>query len=174
MATARVFEERIGEKTAKAECTASRITIIIAASARLALSGAWRRRKYQFSPVPSKNASEVASKGPRKAPRACGVRSRKCPMESAYSCGFFFSSSARSVPGAGAFDKKRKNIPAAKAAMPIARRNAAEILPARREDFCCVSSGNRRSEEHTSELQSRENLVCRLLLEKKNRTEGAH
>src|SRR5690606_40379086 len=29
------------------------------------------------------------------------------------------------------------------------------------------SSGSRRSEEHTSELQSRENLVCRLLLEKK-------
>src|SRR5690606_8604923 len=28
----------------------------------------------------------------------------------------------------------------------------------------------RRSEEHTSELQSRENLVCRLLLEKKNTT----
>src|SRR5690606_41635635 len=28
-------------------------------------------------------------------------------------------------------------------------------------------SGTRRSEEHTSELQSRENLVCRLLLEKK-------
>src|SRR5690606_40048715 len=27
-----------------------------------------------------------------------------------------------------------------------------------------------RSEEHTSALQSRENLVCRLLLEKKNRT----
>src|SRR5690606_39426108 len=27
---------------------------------------------------------------------------------------------------------------------------------------------NIRSEEHTSELQSRENLVCRLLLEKKN------
>src|SRR5690606_40781425 len=30
--------------------------------------------------------------------------------------------------------------------------------------FHCVT----RSEEHTSELQSRENLVCRLLLEKKN------
>src|SRR5690606_41318946 len=30
------------------------------------------------------------------------------------------------------------------------------------------SSPVRRSEEHTSELQSRENLVCRLLLEKKN------
>src|SRR5690606_42077630 len=29
--------------------------------------------------------------------------------------------------------------------------------------------GPRRSEEHTSELQSRENLVCRLLLEKKKK-----
>src|SRR5207302_9125730 len=29
------------------------------------------------------------------------------------------------------------------------------------------STKRRRSEEHTSELQSRENLVCRLLLEKK-------
>src|SRR5690606_39422948 len=29
---------------------------------------------------------------------------------------------------------------------------------------------HRRSEEHTSELQSRENLVCRLLLEKKKKT----
>src|SRR5690606_40264293 len=29
---------------------------------------------------------------------------------------------------------------------------------------------NERSEEHTSELQSRENLVCRLLLEKKKRS----
>src|SRR5690606_40220160 len=32
-----------------------------------------------------------------------------------------------------------------------------------------VASGSR-SEEHTSELQSRENLVCRLLLEKKKNT----
>src|SRR5207302_2232420 len=31
----------------------------------------------------------------------------------------------------------------------------------------------RRSEEHTSELQSRENLVCRLLLEKKKTYESA-
>src|SRR5690606_40856951 len=31
------------------------------------------------------------------------------------------------------------------------------------------ASGLPRSEEHTSELQSRENLVCRLLLEKKKR-----
>src|SRR5690606_41184921 len=31
-----------------------------------------------------------------------------------------------------------------------------------------ASSAAKRSEEHTSELQSRENLVCRLLLEKKH------
>src|SRR5690606_40629816 len=31
-----------------------------------------------------------------------------------------------------------------------------------------------RSEEHTSELQSRENLVCRLLLEKKKIRHGRH
>src|SRR3712207_9106357 len=30
-----------------------------------------------------------------------------------------------------------------------------------------LSAGGRRSEEHTSELQSRQYLVCRLLLEKK-------
>src|SRR5690554_7273106 len=37
----------------------------------------------------------------------------------------------------------------------------------------CPASGNKtgciRSEEHTSELQSRPHLVCRLLLEKKNK-----
>src|SRR5690606_39871700 len=47
--------------------------------------------------------------------------------------------------------------------------------------FCCTGSGGvgfificahmERSEEHTSELQSRENLVCRLLLEKKKHCE---
>src|SRR5690606_40770635 len=33
----------------------------------------------------------------------------------------------------------------------------------------CRCNDARRSEEHTSELQSRENLVCRLLLEKKKK-----
>src|SRR5690606_40280231 len=49
------------------------------------------------------------------------------------------------------------------------------ILPsavALRKTVCCCGSCNNipsRSEEHTSELQSRENLVCRLLLEKKKK-----
>src|SRR5690606_41749026 len=35
------------------------------------------------------------------------------------------------------------------------------------DEFQVVVGATGRSEEHTSELQSRENLVCRLLLEKK-------
>src|SRR2546427_4378736 len=34
--------------------------------------------------------------------------------------------------------------------------------------------GDKRSEEHTSELQSQSNLVCRLLLEKKKHIEKRH
>src|SRR3712207_6957468 len=37
-----------------------------------------------------------------------------------------------------------------------------------------VWAGHDRSEEHTSELQSRQYLVCRLLLEKKKRAHQAH
>src|SRR3712207_7173467 len=40
------------------------------------------------------------------------------------------------------------------------------ILFAGKGQFYC---GDRRSEEHTSELQSRQYLVCRLLLEKKKK-----
>src|SRR5690349_23477018 len=41
-------------------------------------------------------------------------------------------------------------------------------LPERRIAIQTVLDLIRRSEEHTSELQSRRDLVCRLLLEKKN------
>src|SRR2546430_4708649 len=41
-----------------------------------------------------------------------------------------------------------------------------EVHPALRER---VRAGANRSEEHTSELQSQSNLVCRLLLEKKKK-----
>src|SRR3712207_7288226 len=48
------------------------------------------------------------------------------------------------------------------------------------EDLVHVQAGKRdlggsdRSEEHTSELQSRQYLVCRLLLEKKKKTNHDH
>src|SRR2546427_1380284 len=38
----------------------------------------------------------------------------------------------------------------------------------------CTSGACERSEEHTSELQSQSNLVCRLLLEKKKKTNTQH
>src|SRR2546427_8883632 len=37
------------------------------------------------------------------------------------------------------------------------------------EAYATLSDQDKRSEEHTSELQSQSNLVCRLLLEKKRR-----
>src|SRR5690606_41370903 len=45
------------------------------------------------------------------------------------------------------------------------QRDGNEDLPAQAHDLVVAEPGEGRSEEHTSELQSRENLVCRLLLE---------
>src|SRR3954467_16007717 len=49
------------------------------------------------------------------------------------------------------------------------RRDRGRCAPAGRRRRGCRRDGRRiiRSEEHTSELQSHDNLVCRLLLEKK-------
>src|SRR3712207_8907433 len=43
------------------------------------------------------------------------------------------------------------------------------VTPPRQRPRCSWTSTASRSEEHTSELQSRQYLVCRLLLEKKKR-----
>src|SRR5206468_10513209 len=64
--------------------------------------------------------------------------------------------------------------PAARAeADESARRHRAERAPRPRHPAACglrtAVGGGKRSEEHTSELQSRSDLVCRLLLEKKKR-----
>src|SRR3712207_8219952 len=63
--------------------------------------------------------------------------------------------------------------------IPFARQNAA-YANASNQDMLTTAidglvdrtgiEGERRSEEHTSELQSRQYLVCRLLLEKKKNT----
>src|SRR3712207_6968007 len=49
------------------------------------------------------------------------------------------------------------------------RRRRPRRRPARPREGQQEDRGARRSEEHTSELQSRQYLVCRLLLEKKKR-----
>src|SRR5690606_41542979 len=58
-----------------------------------------------------------------------------------------------------------------RAAVRRRRRSTASVRPRCRAGFDDVpgtlTGPRNRSEEHTSELQSRENLVCRLLLEKK-------
>src|SRR5436309_8385206 len=54
---------------------------------------------------------------------------------------------------------RRKRLLSPRSCAPVASRTAACVRMA-------ASSDLERSEEHTSELQSRENLVCRLLLEK--------
>src|SRR5207244_5028232 len=51
------------------------------------------------------------------------------------------------------------------AAVQASRETHREYAGRRPESLCCSLS---RSEEHTSELQSPDHLVCRLLLEKKN------
>src|SRR6478736_8624515 len=43
-----------------------------------------------------------------------------------------------------------------------------------RADRAVLRRAGRRSEEHTSELQSQSNLVCRLLLEKKKQEKSNH
>src|SRR5688572_32214264 len=47
-------------------------------------------------------------------------------------------------------------------------RRRAAVSARRRRDAVLGCRRRHRSEEHTSELQSQSNLVCRLLLEKKN------
>src|SRR5437588_9844662 len=54
-------------------------------------------------------------------------------------------------------------------ALPIfSRGTQAEITPSRCSSAAGMRRPVKRSEEHTSELQSHSDLVCRLLLEKKN------
>src|SRR2546430_5187483 len=58
-------------------------------------------------------------------------------------------------------------------ASPAPARTLAQLVPvepATRPSIRILVADDERSEEHTSELQSQSNLVCRLLLEKKKNT----
>src|SRR2546430_8998085 len=71
-------------------------------------------------------------------------------------------------------DSTRPSTTASKAARSVSDRHPTvrrpqAVLPA--STVRTVPVMHRRSEEHTSELQSQSNLVCRLLLEKKNTEE---
>src|SRR2546426_3105851 len=55
----------------------------------------------------------------------------------------------------------------------LCRKRTIPSTPAR-DPLCLPTVADRRSEEHTSELQSPCNLVCRLLLEKKKKKQTEH
>src|SRR6202035_6173794 len=59
-------------------------------------------------------------------------------------------------------------------ALPICRAFPSHAHIAGRRPRVCHRAPPRRSEEHTSELQSQFHLVCRLLLENKKRSGRAH
>src|SRR3712207_8448538 len=60
----------------------------------------------------------------------------------------------------------RKNLPCTP--FEVLTRAFETVLKSVADGYAATLSGEGRSEEHTSELQSRQYLVCRLLLEKKN------
>src|SRR5690606_40235730 len=100
------------------------------------------------------------------------------------------ATSSASITGTGKFTTVpgRKTMPPSTFCPPWARANPSSALCVPGPAGCSLtpqgtlssigllrftpsaSSQGFRSEEHTSELQSRENLVCRLLLEKKKNT----
>src|SRR2546430_7654591 len=67
----------------------------------------------------------------------------------------------------------RSNAPEALALLQKNVRGMTAELAARTYDVLLGRGRSSRSEEHTSELQSQSNLVCRLLLEKKKKKEDA-
>src|SRR5438874_8798522 len=75
---------------------------------------------------------------------------------------FPYTTLFRSLVGSGACDADRSRRVKAMTAREVAGRGVEE----RRGDHLA----SERSEEHTSELQSRRDLVCRLLLEKKKKS----
>src|SRR5438105_4516522 len=87
---------------------------------------------------------------------------RRPPRSTLFPYTTLFRSLGDAVTGRRSVDSaQRSEIPARAAA---ARDSSSARIPASIRDRCAAE---RRSEEHTSELQSRVDLVCRLLLEKK-------
>src|SRR3712207_7047029 len=84
----------------------------------------------------------------------------------------FRSVRRRSPQRTAAVKREARTLPGADDGVPFkfaARQRAAEMPTGIRQckDGVAAPDEHQRSEEHTSELQSRQYLVCRLLLEKK-------
>src|SRR2546430_9196911 len=128
---------------------------------RPAMAGtASRASKARFS-----MGRNIAARGSRVSPLAFSANERAhLPSHPAHSLGSRVVLAARRVSGA-------PRARAGRRARAADGRPRIPQLPARRPDGAggrlpARPPGPRRSEEHTSELQSQSNLVCRLLLEK--------
>src|SRR5439155_25984128 len=86
---------------------------------------------------------------------------------------FFFFSTIRQPPSSTLFPTRRSSdlsgSPPKRSIHHCCNSSAAPLLRSSCASLRPNSSARVRSEEHTSELQSRGHLVCRLLLEKKKR-----
>src|SRR2546430_17067684 len=90
------------------------------------------------------------------------VGSSTCPRVSFF---FFFNDTATTeIYTLSLHDALPISFPQQEIAQTLLAASADEQVHVRR-----VAEQSRRSEEHTSELQSQSNLVCRLLLEKKKK-----
>src|SRR5690554_7046615 len=74
-------------------------------------------------------------------------------------------------------DRQRNAVVFGHTMVADARRQVQDVAWRQRYGFLAVPAAQNaqgRSEEHTSELQSRPHLVCRLLLEKKKNDKSSH
>src|SRR2546427_9478576 len=94
----------------------------------------------------------------------CSRRTTCSPNRSPGSC-----TTSPSMPSPGKADVSEPRQ-AADFLREARERERAACLPEAIASYEAAVAAAERSEEHTSELQSQSNLVCRLLLEKKNNT----
>src|SRR3712207_8341948 len=97
---------------------------------------------------------------------------RRPPRSTLFPYTTLFRSWRREAPGRPPVPRStpRPATPRAAVAGPVVRGRGAPRLPVRAPGGHGRRPRLPRSEEHTSELQSRQYLVCRLLLEKKTTT----
>src|SRR5690606_23155535 len=105
--------------------------------------------------------------------RSRGERGRSNQIRERRASSASISTTSWVEPGRCASSARASAQPAPPRCTARSGRGAGKPASSRTTVICCMYSNSRydgsarRSEEHTSELQSRENLVCRLLLEKK-------
>src|SRR5690606_41614807 len=91
---------------------------------------------------------------------------RRAPLDTLFPYTTLFRSGAAARPAAAGTAELRRGRGRRAREHPHGRAQGTDPYP-RAGQPARAGAAEARSEEHTSELQSRENLVCRLLLEKK-------